>query len=164
MATRTAPAFTDPANQRLISLLLIDASGDLGSVPVYVPVTASAANIEAFAGFYAVASQASLYGIVDYQIRMGSKDTSNADTGSRDSIKDGINLLYRDLAAGVTFSPRVLAPVPETMQGNQDIPLLSSDELTNIITSLLTLKPSYDFESAQYTERRERKNNPRIIS
>lgn len=162
MATRTAPLFTAAANQRLISLLLIDSSGDLYSEALYVPVAATAANIEAYADYYATACQASLYGIVDQQIRIGSADPDNADTGNRDSIADGINLLYKDLSAGVSISPRLVAPVDATMQGNQDIPLLSSTEMTNLITSILTLKPSYDFQSAQFTERKERRNNPRI--
>jgi hypothetical protein len=48
------------------------------------------------------------------------------------------------------------------MQGNQDIPLMSADEMVDILTALLLLKPSFFVNTAQFTGRRERRNNPRI--
>jgi hypothetical protein len=48
------------------------------------------------------------------------------------------------------------------MQGNQDIPLLSSAEMTALILAELAILTGYSLESAQFTERRERSNNPRI--
>jgi len=162
MATRTAPAMTATATSRQVSLRLIDASGDLYSEPLVVPVAATAANIEAWAAAYQAASNASLYAIEDTNFREGDADPDNAVAAYRGSVKDGINLLFKDVANRVTFSDRVVAPIADTMQGNQDIPLLSSDELTNVITSVLTLKAAYDFAQAQFTERRERTNNPRI--
>lgn len=162
MSTRTAPAMTAAATSRQISLRLIDASGDLYSEPLVVPVAATAANIEAWAAAYAAASNASLYAIEDTAFREGDADPDNAAAEYRGSVKDGINLLFKDVPNRVTFTDRVIAPVAATMQGNQDIPLLSSTELTNVITSVLTLKAAYDFNQAQFTERRERTNNPRI--
>jgi len=47
------------------------------------------------------------------------------------------------------------------MQGNQDIPLLSG--MTTLITEIGALiGAGYSLLSAQFTERRERSNNPRI--
>jgi len=48
------------------------------------------------------------------------------------------------------------------MQGNQDIPLLTAAEFIALIQSYQVLLTGYSLASAQYTERRERKNNPRI--
>jgi len=160
--TRTAPAFTAAANGRVITLQLMDASGDLYAESMRVPVAATAASIEAWAGFYAAACQASLYGILDTQARVGDADPDNAETDQRNSVKDGINLSFRNLTTWVTLPMRIVAPVPEALQGNQDIPLLSSDELTNVITSILTIQSGFDFQRAQFTERRERQNNPVI--
>jgi len=161
-AVRTAPAFTAAATYRQITLQVIDASGDKDAVGFLVPIAATAATIEAIADTYQEATQASVYGIIDSQFREGDADPDNADVDQRNSNAEGINLLFKDLATRMVAPVRVVAPVPATMQGNQDIPLLSSDELTNLIVAVLAVKPSFDFTRAQYTERRERKNNPVI--
>jgi len=161
-AVRTAPAFTAPVTYRQMTLQLIDASGDKDAAGLLVPVAATAATLEAIAAAYQEATQASLYGIIDSQFREGDADPDNADTQQRNSNAEGVNLLFKDIATRMTAPFRLVAPVPATMQGNQDIPLLSSDELTNLIVATLAVKTSFDFQRAQYTERRERKNNPVI--
>jgi hypothetical protein len=160
--TRTAPAFTASATARQITLRLIDASGDLYSVNKQVAVAATAANIEAWAAAYAAASQASLYEIDDHLLRVGDADPDNADTGDRDSVADGINLAYKNPTTLQTYTDRLVAPIGDVMQGNQDIPLLSATELANLITAELAITTGFNFQSGQYTERRERKNNPRV--
>jgi hypothetical protein len=57
--TRTAPAFTAAATRRIITLHLIDASGDLYPESFDVAIAATAAAIEAWAAAYAAGSQAS---------------------------------------------------------------------------------------------------------
>lgn len=161
--TRTAPAFTAAATSRLISLHLIDASGDLATVPLIVPVAATAASIEAVADGYADSTNASLYKITDEAIREGVADPDNAVAEYRGSVKDGINLMFKNLTTRQAQGVRVVAPVEETMQGNQDIPMLAVEPLLTLIPAILAvLTISYDFQRAQFTERRERKNNPVI--
>lgn len=161
-AVRTAPDFTATPTYRAITLQVIDASGDLDSVGFIVPIAATAANIETIIDAYQAATQSSVYGVIDSLYREGDADPDNADTLQRNSNKDGINLLFKDIATRVAAPVRVVAPVPATLQGNQDIPLLSSSELTNLIVAMLAVKTTFDFKRAQYTERRERKNNPVI--
>lgn len=161
-AVRTAPDFTTAATYRTITLQVIDASGDKDAVGLLVPVAATAATIEAIVDAYQAATQSSVYGIIDSSFREGDADPDNADTLQRNSNKDGINLLFKDIATRVAAPVRVVAPVPAALQGNQDIPLLSSDELTNLIVAVLAVKAGFDFQRAQFTERRERKNNPVI--
>jgi len=48
------------------------------------------------------------------------------------------------------------------MQGNQDIPLLSATELCALIADYQALLTGFSLQSAQYTDRRERSNNPKI--
>lgn len=162
MATRTAPLFTAAANDRQISLQLIDASGDKWAENMRVPVAATAASIEAWAAAYQAATQASLYGIVDNIIRVGDADPDNADTDQRNSGAQGINLQFKNLTTHLTQPTRVIAPIEAVMQGNQDIPLLSSTELAAVITTELAVLTGFSFQRAQYTDRRERKNNPVI--
>jgi len=161
--TRTAPAWTAAATSRLVTLHLIDASGDLATVPLIVPVAATAASLEDFADDYALSTNASLYKITDEAIREGDADPDNAVAEYRASVKDGINLLFKNLTTHQAQSVRVVAPIEDIMQGNQDIPLISAAPLVTLIPEILTiLTVSYDFRQAQFTERRERKNNPRI--
>jgi hypothetical protein len=48
------------------------------------------------------------------------------------------------------------------MQGNQDIPVLTGVAATLITQYLNMLGNAYALDSAQFTGRRERSNNPRI--
>jgi len=160
--TRTAPLFTAAANARRITLYLIDASGDLYTESKYVPVAATAAAIEAWAAAYQDATQTSLYWIDDVAIRSGDADPDNAGIEQRSSVKDGINLAYKNPTTLASQSSRLVGPVTDTMQGNQDIPLLTSPEMTALITAELALMTGFSLQSAQFTERRERKNNAKI--
>jgi len=160
-SVRTAPAFTAAATGRLITLHLIDASGDKKTAAIPVAVAATAAAIEAWAAAYAAATQASLYLITDQQLREGVADPDNADTLQRNSLAQGINVLFGH-ATLENLTERLMAPVPAALQGNQDIPLASSTELSTLITTSLALLTGYTADSIQYTERRERKGNPKI--
>lgn len=161
-AVRTAPLWTAAATRRLVSLHLIDASGDTWAESMYVPVAATAANLEAWAAAYAAASQASLYALGDYTERIGDADPDNADILQRNSVGQGINVSYKNLTTNATFGQRVVAPIPADLQGNQDIPLVTATEMAALLTATLALQTGYSVQSAQYTERRERKNNPKI--
>lgn len=157
-----APLFTAAATSRQATLHLIDASGDLFTDSLVVPVAATAAQLAAWQTSYQAATNASIWKVSSETIWEGDADPDEAVAAYRGSISDGINMLYKNIALGQTVTPRLIAPIVDVMQGNQDIPLLSSDELTNLIVALLALLPSYDFKQAQFTGRRERKNNPRI--
>lgn len=160
--TMSAPLFTAAATSRLITLHLIDASGDLYTDSLTVPVAATDAQLAAWQNTYQAASNASIWKVSDERVREGDSDPDQAVAAYRGTVSDGINMLFKNIAAGQTVTPRLVAPVIDAMQGNQDIPLLSSDELTNLIVAILALLPPYDFKQAQFTGRRERKNNPRI--
>jgi hypothetical protein len=159
--TRTAPAVTGTATKRTISLGLVDASGDVYAEGEDVAVSAAAGDIEGLAASYQAASNASLYRVTSTLIWEGAIDPDNAVAAYRGSVAEGINMLYRN-AALLTRSQRLIAPIAAVMQGNQDIPLLTSDEMAALITDYLTLSSGYDLELAQFTGRRERKNNPKI--
>jgi len=160
--TRTAPAFTAAANKRIVSLGLIDASGDLWSEAMPVPVAATAATIEAWAAAYQAASNASLHAINDFIERFGAADPDNAVAAYRASVKSGINASYSNPTTLVTYGSRLVAPIAAVMQGNQDIPLVSATEYTDLVTAIEAIKTGFGLDTAQYTDRRERKNNPKI--
>lgn len=161
--TRTAPNVSVASpNPIQTTLHLIDASGDLWTENLPYPATQTLADVEAFAAAYQAATQSSLYQVTQTNVWAGDPDPQNAVAGFRGSISDGVNLLWKDLTAGKTISPRLVAPIEAVMQGNQDIPLLSATEFTALIVAIGTLLVSYNLESAQFTGRRERRNNPVI--
>jgi len=161
MATRTAPA-TTATPTTTATLHLIDVSGDLFTDAITMPAAMTAANIEILANAYQAATQASLWKVSQTLEWIGDADPDNADVGQRNSVKDGVNLLWKNLTTLRTQSPRLIAPILDVMQGNQDIPLLSATEFTALIAAYQTLLTSFTLTSAQFTERRERFNNPRI--
>jgi len=158
--TRTAPLFTAAATDRLITLHLMDASGDQWAEAVRVPVAATAASIETMAAAYAADSQAGLWQISDTILRAGDADPDNANTDQRNSAGQGINLLFKNLTTHLSEPIRLVAPITGAMQGNQDIPLLSSTENAALIAAVLAVLTGFSFRRGQYTDRRERKNNP----
>jgi len=155
--TRTAPALTATASRRLLTMRVIDSSGDVQAETIEVPVAATAANLETIVANYQLATQSSVYGVNDTMIREGDADPDNALSELRGGVENGINTLFK--SGSLTEQVRVFAPVAATMQGNQDIPLLSSSELTNLIVAILAVKSGYAFRRAQYTTRRERRGN-----
>jgi len=162
--TRTAPDPTvaDSETSVTTTLHLMDASGDVVTEAITTTAPPSSAETEAWAAAYQAATQASLYKITVSTAYEGASDPDNATTGSRDSVKDGINMLYRNLATLRATTPRLVAPISAVMQGNQDIPLLSATEAVALLNAQAAILSGYELQSAQYTERRERSNNPRI--
>jgi hypothetical protein len=162
--TRTAPtvgALT--VTENIVSLGLVDVSFDTWSESLNLPGGAltDMADIEAWAVDYQAASNASLYRVTQQVVWEGAKDASNALALFRASAESGVNMLYRN-ALLATETGRLVAPIDAVMQGNQDIPLLSAAQMTALIAEYINLLTGYQLESAQYTGRRERRNNPRI--
>jgi len=156
--TRTAGTVDGTPNKVVVSLGVIDASGDKYSDSVVLTAVPLDADIEAYVAAYQAVTQASVYSVNVQLNYEGDADPDNAETAQRNSAKDGINLLWKDFAALKTQSTRVVAPIPEVMQGNQDIPLLSFLAMTTYIAETGDLLTAYALQSAQYTERRERSN------
>jgi hypothetical protein len=160
--TRTAPQYDGIPTSVLYTLYLIDASGDLYTDALRFATPPTTAELEAHAVAYQAATNLSLYGIVKQDEYFGEADPDNALALFRASAKEGINFLFKDATALVSVSPRLVGPIADVMQGNQDIPLLSAQEAVDLIQSYLTLLQTYALDSAQFTGRRERTNNPRI--
>lgn len=160
-AVRTAPAVNGTPNKVLLGISLIDASGDKYTDTLVLTAVPANVDIEAYVASYQAVTQASIYNVsvsINYE---GDIDADNADTMQRNSVKDGINMLWRDLTTLQSQSTRVIAPVEDVMQGNQDIPLLTFVDMITYIAETGDILTAYALQSAQYTERRER-NNARI--
>ncbi len=144
-----------------VSFGLIDSSGDKYSENMQIAAAAAEGDVDGLADSYQAASNASLYRVSRIQTWEGTADPDNAVAAYRGSVAEGINMLFRN-ATLFTRDFRLIAPIAAVMQGNQDIPLLSATEMVALITDYLTLSSGYDLETAQFTGRRERRNNPKI--
>ena len=165
VGTRTAPAVAIAnINKSLLTIHAIDASGDLYADSIETPDLVSDTNAEAIVAAYQAATQASVYKVSQTIEYVGDADTSNAGIGQRNSVAEGVNNLYKNVTTLKSQTPRLVAPIDAVMQGNQDIPLISSTEMAALITATLAVLSGYNHRSAQFTGRRERRNNPRIKS
>jgi hypothetical protein len=163
MGTRTAPAYTSPPPFLRLTLHLIDASGDQSSDTMLINPASTPVQIEAYIDAYQATSQASIWKVSASGEAVGDADPDNATTDQRSSVKDGINMLYRNSVNLAANTQRVVAPVTTVMQGNQDIPLLTGTALEPLVVAMLAIQPAtLSLQSMQYTERRERANNARI--
>lgn len=150
------------ADERAISFTVMDASGDTWPQKLYVALTATYAAIQAWLELYQACTNTSIFDVRDERSWNGDADPDNAVAAFRSSKENGINLLFKDADTGDTFPLRVVGPVADIMQGNQDIPLLTGGSLDELILATIGLQPDYNFASAHYTVRRERTNNPRV--
>lgn len=165
VGTRTAPtvAIADITSSRT-SFHLVDASGDSSVDSILTPDLVSDTLVETIAAAYQATTQASLWKVEQTIVYQGAFDTSNAGTDQRNSIAEGVNLLYKNIGTLSTQTLRALAPIEDVMQGNQDIPRLGTPGYSALILAQLAIMSGYTHKSAQFTGRRERTNNPRIIS
>lgn len=161
MATRTAPLATASATSRQLTIRSIDASGDFWAEGLSINLAASAAEIEALVAAYQATTKTSVYEIQDTLNRTGVASSANADTGLRASGANGVNYLFKN-SAGLTQPIRQIAPVDATMDGDLDIPLVDNALITTLVAAVIAVKTGFALARAQYTERRERKNNPVI--
>lgn len=163
MATRTAPAFDLAApTGRAITIHLMDVSGDTFTQRLVVAVDATVAAIEAWIALYQAVTNSTLWRITQELFWEGDADPDNATSAYRAGVENGINLLFKNPETLDTFDIRVVAPVAASMQGNQDVPLLTGGSMDEFILATIALAPDYNLRSSQYTSRRERSNNPRI--
>jgi len=160
--TRTAPLFTATATDRLVTIHVVDRSGDNWAETFRFPVGQSASTIETVIAAYQAATQASVWKVTDQLIREGAEVSANANIDQRNQASQGINLLFKNPTSHITYTPRIVAPVLAAMQGDQDIPVVDADPVEAFISAYVAILASFNFQSAQYTDRRERKNNPRV--
>jgi len=153
---------TAAADFKLLSIHTIDASGDQDSASIYVPVATTSAEMDDIVSAYQGCTQASVWKVTVSSLWEGDADPDNAQTDQRNSVKQGINIGFKNVATRTAFELRVVAPVTSIMQGNQDIPLVSVAPLSTLIIDTLTAADGFSAVSAQYTERRERRNNPKV--
>lgn len=157
---RSAPTVDGSGNYRVLSLRLIDVSGDKRAEGFEISPTASAANIEAFVAGYAARTNADIYAVWDEMVYNSPASASNAQAGAKsDSLADGINFLYVS-NTNESEDVRLMAPIDTLMVGDSDTVDPTAGAAFNALVEPL-LTGSKVGVTAQYTERKEKKNNPK---
>lgn len=158
---RTAPTFDDTPNFRLLSLRLIDVSGDKRSEGFEISPTAAAADIEAFVAGYAARTNSKIYAVYDMQGYTAAATISGAlDASKSSSVADGINFLYVS-ATNDSEDVRLVAPIASLFVDTTDgIDPTAAAAFNALVEPLLT--GTKVGVTAQYTERKEKKNNPKV--
>lgn len=168
--TKTAPAVTAATiTENQISISVVDASGDSYSDGYKVAGGAlpTLTLIETLVNAYQAATQASVYQVTVANVFRGSKNPSNAETLARFQAENGINMLFRDTdVLNAVQTQRLVAPVAATMVGMTDTPVypLVAPMDALVAAYIAAIGAGYSLESLQYTGRRERKNNTKVLT
>ncbi len=160
--TPTFGALTNAADFRKFNVHLMDNSGDTWIETLYTAIAATYTAINAWVVLYQLATQASVFSVEEVNTWAGDADPDFTDAVLRSGVENGINLNIRNADTRALRPLRVVAPIPDILQGTQDIPLMSATALSNLIVATVALQSGFTLQSAQYTTRRERKNNPRV--
>lgn len=157
---RTAPTVDGTPNVRMISLRLIDISGDKKAESLEVSPTATVADIEALVASYATRTHANIYEVRDEMVYKSPPSSATATAGAKsDSVADGINFLFTS-NTGESEDFRLVAPLASQMVGTSDaVDKTAGAAFGALVVPLLT--GTKVLVGAQYTERKEKSNNPK---
>lgn len=157
---RTAPTVDGSGNYRLLTLRLIDASGDKRSESIEISPTADVADIEALVASYATRTHGNVYAVKDQMVYNSPASAATATTGEKSSsLADGINFLFVS-ATNESEDFRLMAPVASQMVGEGDAPDATAGAAFGALVEPI-LTGTKVLVSAQYTERKEKRNNPK---
>lgn len=157
---RTAPTVDGSGNVRMLSLRMIDISGDKKAESLEISPTATAVQIEAIVAAYAARSHANIYAVKDEMIYNSPPIASDATAGAKsDSVADGINFLFIG-ATNDSADFRLLAPLASQMVGDTDAVDATAGAAFGALIEPV-LEGTKVLVSAQYTERKEKENNPK---
>lgn len=139
---------------RLWSLRFIDADGALRSVPMEWVVAPTDAQVNAVLDAYGAGSNASLYALVSedyYGVTPSQADATNA---VHVSVKDAINLSYKDLANRKTQTVYVPSPLDSLFVPDTDTPDLDSTLLSAVVTATNAIVPgTQTLVAARFSQR-----------
>jgi len=163
--TRTAPAATGAATAKLLSFRWMDASGDVRTDSMYVPIATTAENIEALAVALQAGSNATLHSIA-VESQWGSvPDADNATTGSKsESVFDQLFFVAKSVDPSKIVQ-RAFVPAPLALLFTADSDSLdpASGEIADILSAFLAVVGAgYAVTWGRYSERSEQNERLKI--
>lgn len=158
---RSAPTVDGSPNYRLLSLRLIDISGDKRAEGFEINPSAAVADVEAFVAGYATRTNSKIYAVYDMMgYTAAATKTGALDAPKSSSVADGINFLYVS-ATNASEDVRLVAPIASLFVDTTDGVLPSAAAAFNALVEPLLTGTKIGV-TAQYTERKEKKNNPKV--
>lgn len=162
---RTAPTVNGTPTFVIVSLRMIDANGQLDSIP-YRTTLARATNaaVEAVVAKQAAASNGNVYDcVIELHYAAATVSPSSATEAPRESIKDAIVILEKDVAAGASQESLILAPLDSLfLDGTNDVDITQTP-FTEYNTAVDALLPTtYAPISTRFSERKGTNSKTRL--
>lgn len=158
MATRTAPTVDGTPTSKLVSFRWIDVSGDVRTDSMYVPTTATDAQIEAMAVALQAGSNASLHSVM-VELQYGSvPDASNATAGSKsESVHDQLFFVAKNSDPfKIVQRAYFPAPISDLFIADSDNLNPAETKITDLLTAFLAvIGAGYSIVWGRYTEKSE---------
>lgn len=157
---RTVPTVDDTPNYKRVSLRLIDVSGDKRAVSIEMSLAATAVEIEAMIVSYAALTRANIYAVEVHDVYFSPARATDALSGGKsDSVADGVNFLFVS-NTNASEAVRLVAPVDTLVEIESDTVVQAVAEPFGLLVEPL-LTGTKVLVSAQYSERKEKSNNPK---
>jgi len=154
----TAPVGATPTRSyRLLSVGLIDRTGDKRSTSFRIASGATLADITDYISALGAATSANVYewSITDvYSSDEGADADAAAAATTRDSVYDNVVILFKQISTGQAINVFIPAPVPAIMDGDS----VETDDAiyTAVRDEARDLLPSgFGAQTARFSERRE---------
>lgn len=154
----TAPVGATPTRTyRLLSVGMIDRSGDKRSTSFRISSSATIDEVTDYVADLGAATSANVYewSITDvYSASDGADATDAAAATTRDSVYDNIAILFKDVGTGQAVNVFIPAPVPAIMDGDS----VETDDAIYIAVRNAAdelIGGNFAPQTARFTERRE---------
>jgi hypothetical protein len=162
---RTAPTVNGTPTYVVVSLRMIDANGQLDSIP-YRTTLARATNaaVEAVVAKQAAASNGNVYDcVIELHYAASTVSPASAVEAPRESIKDAIVTLEKDVASGASQESLILAPLDALfLDGSNDVDTTAT-AYTEYNTAVDALLPTtYAPISVRFSERKGTNSKTRL--
>lgn len=154
----TAPVGATPTRTyRLLSVGLIDRTGDKRSTSFRIDGSATTAQITDFVSDLGAATSANVYewSVTDVYSASDGADASDAAAATtRDSVYDNVVILFKDVGTGQAVNIFIPAPVPAIMDGDS---VETDDALYTAVRNAADTLIGGNFapQTARFSERRE---------
>lgn len=162
---RTAPTVNGTPTYVIVSLRAIDANGQLDTIPFRTTLArATNAAVEAVVAKQAAASNANVYDVViEMHYSAASVTPTAAVEEPRESIKDAIVVLEKDIASGASQESLILAPLDSLfLEGSNDVDITQTP-FTEWNTAVDALLPTtYAPISTRFSERKGTNSKTRL--
>lgn len=155
MATRTAPAVDGSPTYKQVSVTLIDESGDIRSVSLRTPASATDAQVQSYVSELQSATNASIFRVEVQYVYEGAMNRANATNATHPSVYDNVAVGFKSITTGNNQTAYIPAPLDALTLVGDSVNTTNADyvDWRDAVDTLIggDYAPRY----ARFTERRE---------